>query len=78
MEPYRGIIEHKLKKKKRQPQQRTLIEEHVSNSLSKSSTTSQSYKNGHYINCDLRYFNLASLGKFDIVYMDPPVCCHIS
>src|SRR6185437_9915128 len=27
---------------------------------------------GTFINCDLRYFNLAALGKFDVVLMDPP------
>jgi hypothetical protein len=27
---------------------------------------------GTYINCDLRYYNLASLGKFDVVVVDPP------
>jgi 16S rRNA G966 N2-methylase RsmD len=30
------------------------------------------YKEGTYINCDLRYFNLSSLGKFDVVHLDPP------
>lgn len=25
-----------------------------------------------FINCDLRYYNLASLGKFDAILIDPP------
>lgn len=30
------------------------------------------YKEGNYINCDLRYFNLANIGHFDVVLIDPP------
>lgn len=30
------------------------------------------WKEATFINCDLRYFNLAALGKFDVVLMDPP------
>ena len=32
----------------------------------------QEWKGGEYINCDLRYFNLSSLGNFSIVLIDPP------
>lgn len=30
------------------------------------------WKEGTYINCDLRYYDLAQLGKFDVVLIDPP------
>jgi hypothetical protein len=30
------------------------------------------WNSGTYVNCDLRYYNLAALGKFDVVLIDPP------
>lgn len=47
---------------------------HILKSLGKAATTYKirKYKEGTYLNCDLRYFNLASLGKFDVVLIDPP------
>lgn len=33
---------------------------------------SRKWVEGTYINCDLRYFNLDSIGKFDIILIDPP------
>jgi 16S rRNA G966 N2-methylase RsmD len=42
------------------------------------SVTSGYYKEAYnwsertFINCDLRYYNLASLGKFDAILIDPP------
>jgi mRNA (2'-O-methyladenosine-N6-)-methyltransferase len=30
------------------------------------------WKEGTYINCDLRYYDLSLLGKFDVVLIDPP------
>lgn len=30
------------------------------------------FEKGTYINCDVRYYNLAALGKFDVVLIDPP------
>eukprot|EP01119_Soliformovum_irregulare_P024861 TRINITY_DN9021_c0_g1_i1.p1 TRINITY_DN9021_c0_g1~~TRINITY_DN9021_c0_g1_i1.p1 ORF type:complete len:619 (-),score=142.43 TRINITY_DN9021_c0_g1_i1:11-1867(-) len=32
----------------------------------------EEWKDGHWVNCDLRYFPLSSLGKFDVVLLDPP------
>ena len=32
----------------------------------------EKWKEATFINCDLRYFNLAALGKFDVVLVDPP------
>jgi N6-adenosine-specific RNA methylase IME4 len=51
-----------------------LADEYVKKSLGDPQSTYQlhKYQDGTYINCDLRYFNLSSLGKFDIVLIDPP------
>lgn len=27
---------------------------------------------GTFVNCDLRYYNLTALGKFDVILIDPP------
>eukprot|EP00002_Diphylleia_rotans_P022530 TRINITY_DN4411_c0_g2_i8.p1 TRINITY_DN4411_c0_g2~~TRINITY_DN4411_c0_g2_i8.p1 ORF type:complete len:554 (-),score=64.39 TRINITY_DN4411_c0_g2_i8:120-1781(-) len=34
--------------------------------------TDERFREGTYVNCDLRYFNLSCLGKFDVVMIDPP------
>jgi N6-adenosine-specific RNA methylase IME4 len=51
-----------------------LAEDFIQKSLGDPSSTYQlrKYRDGTYINCDLRYFNLSSLGKFDMVLIDPP------
>lgn len=35
-------------------------------------TGDERWQQGTYINCDLRFFELRALGKFDVVYLDPP------
>ncbi|KAL6043029.1 N6-adenosine-methyltransferase, variant 2 [Balamuthia mandrillaris] len=30
------------------------------------------FVDSHFINCDVRYYNMAALGKFDVVLIDPP------
>lgn len=51
-----------------------VAEEYIQKSLGDPQSTYQmrKYREGTYINCDLRYFNLSSLGKFDMVLIDPP------
>lgn len=50
-----------------------LISDHITNSTGTSSQYKiKSFKQGHYINCDLRYFSLETLGKFDVILIDPP------
>ncbi|KAG2392760.1 hypothetical protein C9374_011485 [Naegleria lovaniensis] len=58
-----------------QPYDPSFISEHVSNAVAvgaSSHYTIKPFKDGHYINCDLRYFTLSSLGKFDVILIDPP------
>lgn len=48
-------------------------EKHIESAKSKMNNSKpKKYKHGTYINCDLRYFNLTSLGSFDVVMIDPP------
>nr|CAG4709834.1 unnamed protein product [Naegleria fowleri] len=56
-----------------EPYDPNFISEHVSNAVGASSHYKiKPFKDGHYINCDLRYFTLSSLGKFDVILIDPP------
>jgi len=43
-----------------------------SSDFSESDWEKRKWTEGTYINCDLRYYHLASLGKFDVVLVDPP------
>src|SRR3989338_9337891 len=86
MDEYESLIERKLRVKKEEDgveEQDDEIPEHLQDEsyisdLVKMSVGKQSsykikpFKDGHYINCDLRYFTLSSLGKFDVILIDPP------
>lgn len=48
------------------------IEALINSRTINSSWEERKWVEGTYINCDLRYFNLDRLGKFDIILIDPP------
>jgi hypothetical protein len=46
--------------------------EYTDDNVSEKDWQQRKWTEGTYINCDLRYYHLASLGKFDVVLVDPP------
>lgn len=76
LDEYSSLIDRQPKQKKRKSDvAKADLNDLVDKSIGKSNATAtiKSYKSGKYINCDVRYFNFASLGKFDVVLVDPPV-----
>ncbi|KAL9642803.1 hypothetical protein ABK040_009878 [Willaertia magna] len=70
-EDYKGLIEKKINNKLLEDKE--FVKKHVNNAVGSGSNYKvKEYKDGHYINCDLRYFNLSSLGKFNVILVDPP------
>lgn len=48
------------------------VSDYTDDNMSEKDWDQRKWTEGTYINCDLRYYNLASLGKFDVVLVDPP------
>jgi N6-adenosine-specific RNA methylase IME4 len=68
---FQSVVEKKPSKKKRLDDDETTLDSSSGGRTALYKT--KKYKEGHYINCDLRYFNLNMLGGgYDVVMLDPP------
>lgn len=86
MDEYESLIQRRVRQRKEDEgieeeedevpanlQDESYISELIKMSVGKQASYKiKPFKGGHYINCDLRYFTLSSLGKFDVILIDPP------